>query len=180
MNTIARGEWHFDGYITSDCGATAGVQNTHNYTNSSAQTFGATLPSGMDVACDVTLVEPGVAAQAIADNVLTLSQIEDAVGHLLRVRFRLGEFDDPALQPYAQIPLSVICSAEHVALARDSARQSLVLLANPHAVLPLDIAQTKSVAIVGPFGNSTKVNGGPNVRGCSNSNPPRPCAQAGP
>lgn len=165
MNTIARGEWLFDGYITSDCGATANIQTTHNYTNSSAQTFGVTIPSGMDVACDVTLVEPGVAAQAIAENVLSESQIDGAVAHLLRVRFRLGEFDDPATQPYAQIPVSVICSAEHIALARDSARQSIVLLANPHATLPLDPSRTKSVAVVGPFGNSSKINGGPNYAG---------------
>jgi beta-glucosidase-like glycosyl hydrolase len=166
MSTVARGEWSFDGYITSDCGAVSNVLHEHGYTNSSAATFGATLPSGMDIGCDALLVQAGSAAQAIAQGDVALADIDAAVAHLLRVRFRLGEFDDPAAQPYAQIGLDVVCSAEHVALARDSARQSLVLLTNPRQLLPLNRSATRSVAVVGPFGNSSAgINGGINYAG---------------
>ena len=166
MTTVARTEWSFDGYITSDCGAVSNVLHEHGYTNSSAATFGATLPSGMDIGCDVLLVQAGAAAQAVAQGDVTAADIDAAVAHLLRVRFRLGEFDDPATQPYAQIGLEVICSAANVALARDSARQSLVLLTNPRQLLPANRSATHSVAVVGPFANSSSgINGGINYAG---------------
>ena len=166
MNDIARGQWGFDGYVTSDCGAVSNIPQTHNYTNSSEATFAATLPSGMDIGCDMMLVEAGVAARAVAAGYVKISDIETAVGHLLRVRFRLGEFDDPAQQPYTRIGLEAVCTPEHIALARDSARQSLVLLHNPRGLLPLALASTASLAIIGPFANSSKgTNGGPNYAG---------------
>ena len=166
MTTIARNEWSLDGYITSDCGAVSNIPQTHYYTNSSVATFGATLPSGMDIGCDVLLVQAGVAAQAVAAGVVAQADIDKAVSHLLRVRMRLGEFDPPAAQPYAQIGLDVVCSPEHVALARDSARQSLVLLTNPRQLLPLNRSAVHSVAVVGPFANSSAgINGGINYAG---------------
>lgn len=166
MTTIARGEWQFDGYITSDCGAVSNIPQTHHYTNSSAATFGATLPAGMDIGCDLMLVEPGVAQAAVDAGFVSTADIDAAVGHLLRVRFRLGEFDDPTLQPYANIGLGDVCSDAHVALARDSARQGLVLLKNDAGALPVARAAINSVAVIGPFGNSSRgTNGGINYAG---------------
>ena len=43
MTTVSRGEWGFDGYITSDCGAVTDVQENHRYTNSTTATAAATL-----------------------------------------------------------------------------------------------------------------------------------------
>ena len=165
MNDIARGEWLFNGYITSDCGAVSNIPQTHHYTNSSAATFGVTLPAGMDVGCDLLLVQPGTAAAALASGAVTGAQIDTALLHLLAVRFRLGEFDPAADQPYMRIGVEAVCSQEHTALAQDSARQSLVLLANPKGALPLSRAAVSSVAVLG-FGNSSKlINGGPNYAG---------------
>ena len=166
MNTIARGQWQFDGYITSDCGALSNIYQTHNYTNSSVATFGVTLPMGTDIGCDMIFVESGVAAAAVAAGAVSAADIDTAVARLLRVRFRLGEFDPPAAQPYTRIGLDAVCSPAHIALARDSARQSLVLLHNPRGALPLARAATRSVALIGPFANSSRgTNGGPNYAG---------------
>ena len=166
MNTIARGQWGFDGYVTSDCGAVSNIAQTHHYTNSSIATFGVTLPSGMDVGCDMALVEAGVAAAAVAAGAVTAGDIDGAVARLLRVRFRLGEFDPPAAQPYARIGLDAVCTPAHTALARESARQSLVLLHNPAGRLPLALAATRSVALIGPLANSSRItNGGINYAG---------------
>lgn len=165
MQTIARSEWGFDGYVTSDCAAVTDILETHNYTTSVAATFGATLPRGLDIGCDMLLVTPGAAEEAIAQGIMAESDIDSALAHLLRVRMRLGDFDAAAGQPYRRIGLDVVCSPEHIALARESARQSLVLLSNPRGLLPLDRGAISSVAIIGTFGNSTKVNGGKNYAG---------------
>ena len=166
MTDVARGEWAFDGSITSDCAAVADIMLTHNYTNSTVATLGATLPAGMDIGCDTLLVQPGAVAAALASGALPAAALDAAVSHQLRVRFRLGEFDAAAGQPYTRIGADAVCSPAHRALARDSARQALVLLENPRGALPLARAATASVAVVGPGGNSTRIiNGGINYAG---------------
>ena len=166
LTQILREEWGFDGYVTSDCGAVSNIPQTHHYTNSSIATFAVTLPSGLDIGCDMLLVEAGVARQAVDAGAIAEADIDAAVTHLLSVRFRLGEFDDPSLQPYTRIGLDQVCTAEHIALARDSARQSLVLLHNPHGALPLSRSATRTMAVIGPFANSSRgTNGGPNYAG---------------
>jgi beta-glucosidase-like glycosyl hydrolase len=172
MNTIAREEWLFEGYLTSDCGAVSNIPQTHNYTNSSIATFQVTLPSGMDIGCDMMLVQAGVARQAVDSGAITELDINTAISHLLSVRMRLGEFDDPSQQPYTKIGLDAICSSDHISLARDSARQSLVLLTNPQKILPLNASLVRSVAVVGPFANSSRgINGASGYAGvpCGNS-----------
>ncbi len=149
--------------MTSDCAAVTDIEENHKYTSSVSATFGVTLKSGMDIGCDMMLVEPGAAAAAIASGAIAAADIDAAISHLLRVRFRLGEFDQAADQPYTKIGPEAVCTAEHQALARESARQGLVLLSNPGGRLPLALASTKSVAVVGPLGNSSRaINGGIN------------------
>jgi beta-glucosidase-like glycosyl hydrolase len=163
MNDVLRGEWSFDGYLTSDCGAVTNILDQHQYTRNVSATFGATLPAGMDIGCDMMLVAPGAAAAAIAAGDIAEADIDAALAHLFRVRFRLGEFDAAADQPYTKIGLETVCSDAHVALARESARQGIVLLSNPAGRLPLARAATASVAVIGPLGNSSRaINGGIN------------------
>ena len=52
-------------------------------------------------------------------------------------RLRLGEFDPPELNPYTKIPMSVVQSKEHRALAIKAAVMSFVLLKNDNNTLPL-------------------------------------------
>ena len=126
-------------------------------------TFAATLGAGMDIGCDMMLVAPGAAAAAVSSGAIATSAIDSAVARLLRVRMRLGEFDPAADQPYTKIGTDAICSPAHVALARESARQGIVLLTNPGGRLPLARAATRSVAVIGPLGNSSRaINGGIN------------------
>jgi hypothetical protein len=126
----------------------------------------------MDIGCDMMLVQAGVARQAVDSGAITELDINTAISHLLSVRMRLGEFDDPSQQPYTKIGLDAICSSDHISLARDSARQSLVLLTNPQKILPLNASLVRSVAVVGPFANSSRgINGASGYAGipCGNS-----------
>ena len=51
LGALARGSWGFDGYVTSDCGAVADVQDSHKYTADAAATVTAVLSAGMDTDC---------------------------------------------------------------------------------------------------------------------------------
>lgn len=106
-----------------------------------------------------------VITNALADGAITMQDVDTAMAHLLRVRFRLGEFDPASMQPYRSIPSSVICSDDHQALSRDAARQSIVMLENINSSLPLTRSAMNSVAVVGPIANNSITNGGPNYNG---------------
>ncbi|MBK5271014.1 MAG: glycoside hydrolase family 3 C-terminal domain-containing protein, partial [Bacteroidia bacterium] len=86
---------------------------------------------------------------AVAKGLITEEEINK---HLLRVltgRFDLGDFDDNALVPWANIPASVINNQEHRKLALDMARESMTLLQNKNNILPLN-KTIKKVAVIGP------------------------------
>jgi beta-glucosidase len=68
---------------------------------------------------------------------------------VLTVRFRLGEFDPPEMNPYTKIPPSVIDSNRPLALR--AARESIALLKNAGGFLPLDKHAIKTIAVIGPY-----------------------------
>jgi beta-glucosidase len=103
-----------------------------------------TDPTGLDAAINA----------ALTDGLLTARDIDTAVSHILAIRFRLGDFDPPGLNPYASITPAVIDDAAHQALSRQAADKAMVLLKNDHATLPLNPAATKKIAVIGPLENT--------------------------
>jgi beta-glucosidase len=91
---------------------------------------------------------------ALADGLLTTADIDRAAGDVLSIRFRLGDFDPPGLNPYAAITPSVIDDAAHRQLSRTAADEAMVLLKNSGGALPLSPATTTKVAVVGPLENT--------------------------
>ena len=63
---------------------------------------------------------------------------------LLRTLEKAGRFDQAALQPEQAID-----RAEHRQVAREAAREAIVLLKNDPALLPLDAGKIKSIAVIG-------------------------------
>jgi hypothetical protein len=92
-------------------------------------------------------------AGALADGNVTEAQLDVLLRRLFRVRLRLGHFDPAG--PLQTIPLSDICSDYAVELARDGARQGIVLLKND-GTLPLKAASSYSnVVVIGPLIDQT-------------------------
>jgi beta-glucosidase len=87
---------------------------------------------------------------AVQQGLLPEARLNDALYRVLHERIRLGEFDPPELVPYSRISPNVICSAEHRALALETARESMVLLKNQDNFLPLDKTKLKRIAVIGP------------------------------
>ncbi len=91
---------------------------------------------------------------ALQDGLLSESDIDTAVRHALAIRCRLGEFDPPELQPYRDLDPDLVNSPAHRELAREAARQSVVLLKNECQVLPLDAGTNSLTAVIGPLANT--------------------------
>jgi beta-glucosidase-like glycosyl hydrolase len=147
LTTVARGEWEFDGYITSDCDADANVYTTHHYTATPGEAVRDVLRAGTDVDCGGFVTHN---AQGALDNkTITVDDIDVRLRYLFRMRLRLGHFDPPG--PLQEIPKSAVCTDFAVNLARQGTIQGSVLLKNAEHALPL--LKSSTVALIGPNSN---------------------------
>ena len=156
-----RGAWGFQGYVVSDCGAVTDIFNGHHYRPTQAQASGISLLRGMDNECadffakvnDDHDYKPYV--DAVRQGYLAESDVDKALVRLFTARMKLGMFDPPEMVPYSKIDEKELDSAEHRALARKLANESMVLLKND-GVLPLK-PSAKKIVVVGPLADQTKV-----------------------
>lgn len=153
LDSILRQEWGFDGYIVSDCWAINDfyLPDRHNVSESGAEASALAVKSGTDLNCGNTF-DPNL-NEAILAKMIDESEVDQALTRLMAARFKLGMFDDPGLVPWSQIPYDVVRSEAHQELAKQVARESIVLLKNEGDLLPLN-TDLRSVAVIGPNANS--------------------------
>jgi beta-glucosidase len=145
QETVKR-DWHFDGYIVSDCAAITDVTVGHKFAVDMAHAAAASVKAGTDLSCGT---EFAALNDAVAQGLIGEGAINAAVKRLFTARFRLGMFDPPAQVPYSSIAFSENDSPAHAALALQAARASMVLLKNDNAVLPLS-KSSQTIAVIGP------------------------------
>ena len=149
LQDILRGEFGFQGYVVSDCGAICDINRNHQLTENEAQSAALAVNNGCELNC-------GSAYQwlktSVALGLVSEENITKAVEKLFTARFRLGMFDDDC--EYDQIPYSVVECKEHMELNRKMAQESIVLLKN-NGILPLDPG--KKIAVIGPNADSVSV-----------------------
>jgi len=149
---ILRGEWGFDGHVVSDCGAICDIHLHHKITKTAEESSALAVVNGCDLNCGETY---HALVQAVEQGLLSEADIETAVGRLIATRMRLGLFDNPERVPYASIPANVNNCEKHRDLARQAARESIVLLKN-NGILPLSRGLT-AIQVTGPNAATTDV-----------------------
>lgn len=156
MTDILKNQWHFDGYVTSDCGGIEDFHKTHK-THPDAESAAAdAVLHGTDCECSHDATYRAL-AEAVERGLITEKDIDVSVKKLFKIRFRLGMFDPDDRVPYANIPVSVLECDAHKGHALKMARQSIVLLKNEKNLLPLNKQQIKKIAVVGPNADSENV-----------------------
>ena len=163
LTDVLREEWGFKGYITSDCWALDDIYKGHRTASNAVQAAVMAFKSGVNLNCG-DVFNPNLVV-AVRQGLITETQIDSSLQILLKTRFKLGLFDPPGMNPYDSIPDSIINSNNHIQLARQAARESMVMLKN-NGVLPLSDS-IRSLYVVGPnaadidplLGNYYGVNG---------------------
>ena len=153
LEKILRGEWGFEGYVVSDCGAIRDIYNGHHIVGTAAEASALAVRNGCDLTCGR---EYQALSEAVEKGLITEEEIDVSVRRLMTARIRLGMFDPPEMVPYAQIPFSRNDAPEHDRLALTVARESMVLLKNEGGILPLD-ERVGRIAVIGPYADNLDV-----------------------
>ncbi|KAL5715911.1 xylan 1,4-beta-xylosidase [Ranunculus cassubicifolius] len=155
LTKVARGQWGFNGYITSDFGAVSIIHDAQGYAKTPEDTVGAVLKAGMDLNCGTYLAEH--TNSAVTQNKVTINDIDRALTNLFSIRMRLGLFNgNPVHLPFGNIGSAQVCSTAHRELALDAARNGIVLLRNSAKLLPLPKTTTTTIAVIGPNADAAK------------------------
>ncbi len=157
LNDVLRGEWGFDGVIVTDYAAINELI-AHGVAADQAEAARLAIEAGVDIdmktACYANnlpeLVRTGAVDEALVDR---------ACLRVLRLKNEMGLFEDPFRGVSEEREASVCLTAENRALARQLADESLVLLENKDAVLPLDPAGAERIALIGPYAESRALMG---------------------
>jgi beta-glucosidase len=150
LEDILRDEWGFDGHVTSDCWAISDFHLHHHVTATAPESVALAVRNGCDLNCGNLYGNLLIAHQ---EGLITEEEIDRSVTRLMVTRMRLGMFDPEEQVPYASIPFETVDSKEHLALALEASKKSLVLLKNDK-VLPLQKDSIKSIAVIGPNADS--------------------------
>ena len=143
FNDLLRNEWKFNGFVVSDLYSIDGLAGTHHIVSDSTEAGATALQAGVDVDlganCHARLKE------ALSRGLVTEEAINKACARVLRMKFEMGLFDHPYVDPKAT---QCVRSTDHQDVALRVARASITLLENKHQTLPL--SKDATIALVGP------------------------------
>jgi beta-glucosidase len=149
FETILRKEWGFHGFVLSDLGAIERLYTAHRVAPTPKDAICLANRSGVDM--QFYDFPHDVYQKALIDCVnegsLPLSDFDYSVRAILRVKFMLGLFDHPYVDP--SLNAHVHRAPEHLAVSLQSARESMTLLKNDSSTLPLS-KSLRRIAIIGP------------------------------
>lgn len=155
LDDVVRKWTSYDLLNVTDAFAPGNLPGDQQYYPSVTEGDAAAVKAGIDSFTDNNAdssVTTGAINSALQQGLLKESDVEEAAGHILSVRVRLGEFD-PGGGTYGSIDKSVINSPAHQKLARKAATEGAVLLKNQAGTLPLK-KSAKDVAVVGPLADT--------------------------
>lgn len=148
LRDVLRTEWGFRGFVVSDWESVREMI-AHGYCQDERHAARAAANAGvsMEMVSQTfrdhlpALVESGEVSEAT---------IDDLVREVLRIKIRLGLFE----QPYVDNPRQVLLTDNNVQLARRLSSQSIVLLKNKDSLLPLDKSKVRKIAVIGPLADA--------------------------
>ena len=144
LTDMLRGEWGFNGFVYSDLLSVDGIAGMGAAANNKEAAVLA-LKAGLDMDLGGGAFGKNL-KKALDEGLITMADLDRAVSNVLAMKFRLGLFDNPYVQP--KRAREVCRSAEHKQLAQKVAEEGTVLLKND-GILPLSRTM-KRIAVIGP------------------------------
>ena len=150
QRTILKEEWNWDGFIVSDWGS-IGEMVTHGFVKDKIQASKSAILAGSDMDMESHAYESSL-EKLVKNGDVNEKLLDDAVKRILRIKYRLGLFDDPYRYCNEERENKDIYSKENLDISREMAKRSIVLLKNETKLLPLS-KNNKKIAVIGPLAN---------------------------
>lgn len=157
LTETLRDRWRFPGFVVADAGGTGGSVVLHLTARDYPDATRLAIPAGLDVIFQTDLAHEPLFLPAFTDGRVPAAALDSAALRVLRVKFALGLFDDPYVDPADAARING--APAHRALALEAARKSLVLLQNAKGTLPLDRGAIRSLAVIGPDAVEARLGG---------------------
>lgn len=156
LTHILRREWNFQGFVVSDYGSVSGILTMHRVAANKKEAAALALKAGLDVELPSINIYGEPLLQAVKEGLVSEEDIDRAVSRVLRVKFKLGLFDNPLVDPEEAAQINDC--PEHRQLALEAARQSIVLLKNEGSLLPLK-KKLRRILVCGPNADAVRLGG---------------------
>jgi beta-glucosidase len=156
LNDVLKRDWAFKGFVISDASGTSGSTVLHMTEASTATAAQRSFAAGLDVVFQSSYGQQRPYLDAFQRGLIPMEVVDTAVARVLRVKFELGLFE----QPYVDANRAAQANGNqfHRALAREAARQAIVLLKNENGALPLSMS-LRSIAVIGVDADEARLGG---------------------
>lgn len=152
LTELLRKQFGFDGYVVSDSEAVEFLSGKHRVAENYKEAVRQSIAAGLNVRTHFTMPENFILPlrELVKEGSVSMKTLDERVADVLRVKFRLGLFDQPYVKDPASADKRVHTKADEE-LAIQLNRESMVLLKNDKNLLPLDLKKYKNILVTGPL-----------------------------
>ncbi|WP_336830032.1 glycoside hydrolase family 3 N-terminal domain-containing protein [Sphingobacterium multivorum] len=146
LNDILRKDWGFKGFVVSDLLSISGLNGGHATAATAEEAASQSIHAGLDVDLSGTGYGSNL-LRAVQEGLVEPAVLDTAVARVLRMKFNLGLFDHPYVDE--KLVAQKVATTQNKTVAKQVARESIVLLKNDQHILPLS-KSLKRIAVIGP------------------------------
>jgi beta-glucosidase len=156
LTELLRQKFGFNGYVVSDSEAVEFLYSKHHVAGDIKEAVRQAIEAGLNVRTNFTMPQTYIfpLRELVKEGKVSMKTLDSRVADVLRVKFKLGLFDDPYVKdPKAADKIVHTAAAEEMATQMN--RESMVLLKNANNLLPLDKSKIKNILVTGPLAAET-------------------------
>lgn len=156
LTQLLREKFGFNGYVVSDSEAAEFLYSKHHVAEDYKEAVRQVVEAGLNVRTNFSMPQTFILPlrELVLEGKLSMKTIDERVSDVLRVKFKLGLFD----QPYVADPKAadnIVHTKENVDVSIQMDRESMVLLKNTDNLLPLNKLRLKNILVTGPLATET-------------------------
>ena len=156
LTELLRQKFGFTGYVVSDSEAVEYLFSKHHVAGDIKEAVRQAIEAGLNVRTNFTMPQTYIMPlrALVSEGKVSMKTLDSRVADVLRVKFKLGLFDDP----YVKDPKAadnIVHTAKAQAMGLQMNRESMVLLKNADNLLPLNKSSVKKILVTGPLAAET-------------------------
>ncbi len=152
LTELLRQKFGFNGYVVSDSEAVEYLYSKHHVAGDIKEAVRQAFEAGLNVRTNFSMPQTYIMPlrELYKEGKISMKTLDSRVGDVLRVKFKLGLFDDPYVKD-TKAADKIVHTEQSLAMAMQMNREAMVLLKNANNLLPLNKASIKNILVTGPL-----------------------------